>query len=94
MMNRKLNGREMELLGILQEECAEIIQIISKIRRFGIDSTFQNGVSNQTLMNYEIGDFLGVLQMLTDMPDTVIMPTTLAEQIPTKIAKVNHYLQS
>jgi hypothetical protein len=28
-----------EALGILQEECAEVIVEVSKIRRFGLDST-------------------------------------------------------
>lgn len=93
MMNRKLNGREMELLGILQEECAEVIQIISKIRRFGIDSTFHEGQSNHDLLNMEIADVLAVVKMLSDTPDTVIDREAIDERIPTKIDKVNHYIQ-
>lgn len=30
-----LNDRQYEILSILQEECAEVIQAISKVKRFG-----------------------------------------------------------
>lgn len=39
-----------EALDILQEECAEVIQIISKIKRHGLYSYHPN---NRTRMNYE-----------------------------------------
>lgn len=93
MMHRKLNGRELELLGILQEECAEVIQIISKIRRFGIDSTYHEGTSNHYLLNLEIADVLAVIKMLSDTTDTVIDREAIDERIPTKIDKVNHFIQ-
>lgn len=50
----------MEALGLLQEECAEIIQIISKIRRFGFNSyspVDPKMVTNYQLLNDEVGDF-------------------------------------
>ena len=31
-----------EVMDILQEECAEVIQAVSKIRRFGIDNAKHN----------------------------------------------------
>jgi len=49
-----------EALNLLQEECAEIIQIISKIRRFGFDSYHPDDEtkrSNLSLLHDEIGDF-------------------------------------
>ena len=33
-----MNNQTQEALGILQEECAEVIVEVSKIRRFGLDS--------------------------------------------------------
>lgn len=33
-----MNKRQQEILDILQEECAEVIQAVSKVRRFGEDS--------------------------------------------------------
>jgi NTP pyrophosphatase (non-canonical NTP hydrolase) len=53
-------NREEELLGILQEEAAEVIQAISKCNRFG--KTERNIKNLET----EIGDFMGVFKMLID----------------------------
>jgi NTP pyrophosphatase (non-canonical NTP hydrolase) len=50
-----------EALDLIQEECAEIIQIISKIRRFGFSSYNPydpSGDTNLELLHDEIGDFL------------------------------------
>ena len=33
-----MNKTTSEVMDILQEECAEVIQAVSKIRRFGIDN--------------------------------------------------------
>ena len=33
-----MNAREKEVMDILQEECAEVIQAVSKINRFGADN--------------------------------------------------------
>lgn len=37
---------EQEILDLIQEECGEIVQIISKIRRFGYNSVHPNGGDN------------------------------------------------
>ena len=50
------NDRLMETLGILQEECAEVIQAVSKYRRFG--------ESNRMSIENEIGDLLCVIALL------------------------------
>ncbi len=60
---------ELELLGLLQEESAEIIQIISKVRRFGFDSYNPydpSGKNNKTLTTDEIGDFYAIMALLYD----------------------------
>ena len=38
-----------EILDILQEECAEVIQSVSKCRRFGLDSVYLNGMKTSLL---------------------------------------------
>lgn len=50
------NDRLMETLGILQEECAEVIQAVSKYRRFGENNKFS--------IENEIGDLLCVIVLL------------------------------
>ena len=55
-----------ELFNILSEECAEVIQVISKINRFGIHSTHPNtpAISNLKHLTEEIGDLSCVIDML------------------------------
>lgn len=58
-----------EALDLMQEECAEIIQIISKIRRFGYDSYHPadpDKKSNRDLFHDEIGDFQLLYRLLED----------------------------
>lgn len=63
-MNEKLS----EVMDITQEECAEVIQAISKIRRFGLD----NHKSGETCTNAqhleeELGDLLAMIDLLKSM---------------------------
>jgi len=36
-----MNDKQQEILDILQEECAEVIQAVSKVRRFGIQNNIE-----------------------------------------------------
>ena len=61
----KLENKEMNL-NLLQEECAELIQAVSKLRRFDID--FVNpidGVSNRESLIQEIADVRVFLSAVT-----------------------------
>jgi NTP pyrophosphatase (non-canonical NTP hydrolase) len=54
-----------EALVILQEECAEVIVEVSKIRRFGIDSVhYKTGQSHKSMLEMEIGDVLAMVDIL------------------------------
>jgi NTP pyrophosphatase (non-canonical NTP hydrolase) len=61
-MNKEQND---EILRITQEECAEVIQAISKVFRFGIDG-MHNGVSNQAHLEEEIGDLVCMVDLLME----------------------------
>jgi len=50
-----------EILNITQEECAEVIQAISKIHRFGFD--IHNAKEN---LEHEIGDVLCMIDLLVE----------------------------
>jgi len=54
-----------EILDILQEECAEVIQAISKCRRFGIDNEYANGTGTQREhLVQELGDVTLLIELL------------------------------
>ena len=56
-----------EILNITQEEAAEVIQVISKMKRFGIGATYlrSDGPStNIDALNGEVGDLLLMIDLL------------------------------
>ena len=54
-----------EILNILTEECAEVIQAISKVQRFGIDNTNPFSTeTNREHLEQEIGDVLTMIDLL------------------------------
>jgi NTP pyrophosphatase (non-canonical NTP hydrolase) len=63
-----MNDREREVMNILSEECAEVIQAISKCHRFGLDN-YKPGKpkTNREHLEEEIGDLLAMVDILLDM---------------------------
>ena len=56
-----------EALGILQEECAEVIVEVSKCRRFGYDSVhYKTGLLHSTMLEMEVGDVLALVDILVE----------------------------
>jgi NTP pyrophosphatase (non-canonical NTP hydrolase) len=55
----------LEALVITAEECAEVIQAISKIQRFGMVNIY-NGVSCREQLEKELGDLLAMLDILQE----------------------------
>ena len=56
-----------EALGILQEECAEVIQEVSKIRRFGLDTLhYKTVLTHSTMLEMEVGDVLALVDILVE----------------------------
>ena len=54
-----------EVMDILQEEAAEVIQAVSKIRRFGMDNAkYGTGQTNKEHLEEEIGDLLAMVDIL------------------------------
>lgn len=57
-----------ETLIILSEECAEVIQAVSKCQRFGMDGKYpgQNKTNKQRLEE-EIGDVMALIEILLNI---------------------------
>lgn len=54
-----------EILTILQEECAEVIQVASKLRRFGrFNNDTLSGKTNIFLLQQELGDVMAMIDLL------------------------------
>lgn len=52
-----------EIMAITQEECAEVIQAISKIFRFGMGSSYK-GITNKEHLEEEMGDLHCMLDLI------------------------------
>ena len=63
-----MNTEDNEVMDITQEECAEVIQAISKIRRFGVDNTKPGtDYTNRAHLEEELGDVLAMIDILKEM---------------------------
>ena len=54
-----------EIYAITQEECAEVVQAISKVMRFGLDTT-HGGRTNRDHLEEEIGDLQCMINLLIE----------------------------
>jgi NTP pyrophosphatase (non-canonical NTP hydrolase) len=80
-----------EVMAILQEEAAEVIQAVSKINRFGLESKWQ-GVTNKEALITEIGDVLAVIIILLEQTDINITEEEVFAAIEAKNKKLEEFL--
>ena len=59
-----MNDIEREILVIAQEECAEVIQEISKCFRFGIDNMHKSGITHRAKLEEEVGDLMCMIDLM------------------------------
>jgi hypothetical protein len=63
-----MNVKEKEVLDILQEECAEVIQAVSKIRRFGADNVKPGKPkTNREHLEEELGDMMAMIDIMLEL---------------------------
>ena len=56
-----------EVMDILQEECAEVIQAVSKINRFGLDNLKPGKPkTNREHLEEELGDMLAMIDIMLE----------------------------
>lgn len=86
----KMNEQEREVMNILSEECAEVIQAISKCHRFGLNN-FKPGKPKTNLehLEEELGDLLAMIDILKEM--AVIDQRALDEAKIAKIEKLKKW---
>lgn len=62
---KQVNDHQEECLNILQEECAEVIQAASKIKRFGvIGKPLDTTLTNREKLEVELGDVLALIDLV------------------------------
>jgi NTP pyrophosphatase (non-canonical NTP hydrolase) len=63
-----MNTKITESLGLLQEECAEVIVEVSKCNRFGLNSThYKTGLTHLEMLAIEIADVLTLVDYLLEI---------------------------
>ena len=63
-----MNEQLKEVLLITQEECAEVIQAVSKIRRFGLVGQHPDKeYNNQEHLEEELGDLCAMIDILQEL---------------------------
>lgn len=58
-----MNSKQKEVMLIAQEECAEVIQAISKVFRFGVADEY-NGQTNKQRLEEETGDLMCMIDLM------------------------------
>lgn len=78
-------------MSVLQEECAEVIQAVSKINRFGMHGEWQ-GVTNKQSLVTEIGDVLAIIKVLMCETDINITEDDIEKAVEAKLKKLEIFL--
>ena len=85
-----MDNKVKEVMDILQEECAEVIQAVSKISRFGIDN-FKPGKlkTNREHLEEELGDMLAMIDIMLEF--SVVSIDNLETAKKAKIEKLKQW---
>jgi NTP pyrophosphatase (non-canonical NTP hydrolase) len=85
-----MDPKTKEALDILQEECAEVIQAVSKISRFGLDNLKPGKPkTNREHLEEEIGDLLAMVDILLEKG--IVSKTSLDSANKAKIEKLKKW---
>jgi NTP pyrophosphatase (non-canonical NTP hydrolase) len=80
-----------EVMSVLQEECAEVIQAVSKVNRFGLESEWE-GVTNKQSLITEIGDVIALIKVLIEETDINISIDDVQLAVEAKLEKLEIFL--
>lgn len=79
------------VMSVLQEECAEVIQAVSKINRFGFSSSW-DGKTNLESLVMELGDVLALIDVLLEDTDINISREDLEVAKANKMKRLEIFL--
>lgn len=89
--NGKSSSDEKEILNILMEECAEVIQAISKILRFGFESAHPDNptYTNREHLTEELGDLHCMMNLLSQK--RIVNRDDVIQYASSKLTKLKKY---
>jgi hypothetical protein len=61
-----MTDKTLEILGLLQAECNDVVELITKIRRSGLEAVDADGVSGLQLLEQEIADIYLLVAVLME----------------------------
>lgn len=88
-----LTDFEREVLVILMEECAEVIQAASKLIRFGKENRPDTGISNSVVLAHEIGDLRAMVALVTAAAGLCKM-SDVQDGVDRKNKRLEHFMQT
>lgn len=80
-----------DILGLLVEECAEVIQAISKARRFGLKSVHK-GITNRDNIEQEVGDVLTLILIIVQKYPELLTEVGLQKAARSKLERLRKYV--
>jgi NTP pyrophosphatase (non-canonical NTP hydrolase) len=83
-----MDDRQKEIMLIAQEECAEVVQAISKCFRFGPDDAY-NGQTNKQRLEEEVGDLMCMIELMQQ--HDIINPSEVLEANVRKRLKLKEW---
>ncbi len=90
----ELTDRQKEYLLLLAEECSEVIKVVTKTFRFGIDSKnpfIPDSPTNKEELIQEIGDVMALVELLKDSA-LELSEEALQEAKRKKLEKIHKWL--
>lgn len=91
LQNGKPTVSEEEIMVIACEECAEVIQCISKILRFGFDSCNPSnlGYTNRQHLTNEVGDLIAMMTLMVE--NNIVNPKEVLDAASRKLDKLKMF---